>query len=140
MRAFLYGAALQWRLDIHSKSLLITCYLVPLLFFVLMGGIFTSLTPDVTQTLIPSMTHEGTRIGRSETHIRRLCPAATVRSGVPTRGSGAAQPVRKACAADRGAGRFARAACRVHGVSGGRFVQPVPVFSVLRGAQHGGKD
>ena len=63
MRAFLYGAALQWRLDIRSKSLLITCYLVPLLFFVLMGGIFTSLTPDVTQTLIPSMTVMGVSMG-----------------------------------------------------------------------------
>ena len=56
------------------------------------------------------------------------------------RGSGAAQPVRKACAADRGAGRFARAACRVHGVSGRRFVQPVPVFSVLRGRSMAEKD
>ena len=43
MSAFLYGAALQWRLDIRSKSLLITCYVVPLLFFIVMGGIFTSM-------------------------------------------------------------------------------------------------
>lgn len=38
MSAFLYGAALQWKLDIRSKALLITCYLVPLLFFAVMGG------------------------------------------------------------------------------------------------------
>ena len=45
MKAFFYGVALQWRLDIRSKTMLITCYLVPLLFIALMGGIFTSLMP-----------------------------------------------------------------------------------------------
>lgn len=39
MGAFLYGTALQWRLDIRSRTLLITCYVVPLLFFAMMGGI-----------------------------------------------------------------------------------------------------
>ena len=29
MKAFLYGVSLQWKLDIRSKTLLITCYLVP---------------------------------------------------------------------------------------------------------------
>ena len=33
MNAFIYAVALQWKLDIRSKSLLITCYAVPLLFF-----------------------------------------------------------------------------------------------------------
>ncbi|MFQ7159029.1 MAG: hypothetical protein ACLRPX_05155 [Ruthenibacterium sp.] len=42
MNGFLYGIALQWRLDIRSRALLVTCYLVPLAFFLLMGGIFTS--------------------------------------------------------------------------------------------------
>ena len=28
MGAFLYGTALQWRLDIRSRTLLITCYAV----------------------------------------------------------------------------------------------------------------
>ena len=45
MNAFLYGLALQWKLDLRSKTLLITCYLVPLLFFVMMGGIFTAILP-----------------------------------------------------------------------------------------------
>ena len=40
MNGFLYGVALQWKLDIRSKSLLVTCYIVPLIFFLLMGGIF----------------------------------------------------------------------------------------------------
>ena len=38
MNGFLYGVALQWKLDIRSKSLLVTCYIIPLIFFLLMGG------------------------------------------------------------------------------------------------------
>ncbi|WMC93337.1 ABC transporter permease [Kineothrix sp. MB12-C1] len=63
MSAFLYGAALQWKLDIRSKSLLITCYVVPLLFFAVMGGIFTSINPEAKNTLIPSMTILGVSTG-----------------------------------------------------------------------------
>lgn len=55
MSGFLYGAALQWKLDIRSKSLLVTCYIVPLIFFLLMGGIFTSVMPEMRDTLIQSM-------------------------------------------------------------------------------------
>ena len=56
MNGFLYSAALQWKLDIRSKSLLVTCYIVPLMFFLLMGGIFTSVMPEMGSTLIQSMT------------------------------------------------------------------------------------
>ncbi len=55
MSGFLYGVALQWKLDIRSKSLLVTCYIVPLIFFLLMGGIFTAVMPEMKSTLIPSM-------------------------------------------------------------------------------------
>ena len=55
MNGFLYGLALQWRLDIRSRTLLVTCYLVPLVFFLLMGGIFTSVMPEMKSTLISSM-------------------------------------------------------------------------------------
>ena len=55
MNGFLYGVALQWKLDIRSKSLLVTCYIVPLIFFLLMGGIFTSVMPEMRNTLIQSM-------------------------------------------------------------------------------------
>lgn len=63
MSAFLYGVALQWRLDIRSRSLLATCYLVPLIFFLLMGGIFTSVMPEMKETLIPSMIVMGVSMG-----------------------------------------------------------------------------
>ena len=55
MNGFLYGIALQWKLDIRSRSLLVTCYIVPLIFFLLMGGIFTSVMPEMRSTLIQSM-------------------------------------------------------------------------------------
>ena len=63
MRAFLYGVFLQWKLDIRSKTLLITCYIVPLLFFLIMGGIFTSIMPEARYTLIQSMTVFGVTMG-----------------------------------------------------------------------------
>ena len=55
MNGFLYGVALQWKLDIRSRSLLVICYIIPLIFFLLMGGIFTSVMPDMRSTLIQSM-------------------------------------------------------------------------------------
>lgn len=63
MKAIVYGIALQFKMDIRSKSLLITCYLVPLVFFLIMGGIFTSLMPEAKDTLIQSMTVMGVSMG-----------------------------------------------------------------------------
>ena len=63
MSAFLYGVALQWKLDIRSRSLLVTCYVVPLIFFLLMGGIFTAVMPDMKDTLIPAMIVMGVSMG-----------------------------------------------------------------------------
>ena len=55
MNGFLYSLALQWKLDIRSKSLLVTYYIVPLIFFLLMGGIFGSVMPEMGSTLIQPM-------------------------------------------------------------------------------------
>ena len=55
MKAFLYGVGLQFKMDIRSKTMLITCYLVPLVFFFFMSGIFTSIDPSAVNTLISSM-------------------------------------------------------------------------------------
>ncbi len=55
MKGLLYGIGLQFKMDLRSKSLLITCYIVPLVFFFIMGAIFTSLMPDVKTSLISSM-------------------------------------------------------------------------------------
>ena len=63
MGAFLYGIYLQWKLDIRSKTLLITCYIVPLLFFAIMSGIFTFVMSEARYTLIQSMTVFGVTMG-----------------------------------------------------------------------------
>lgn len=63
MKAMLYGIRVQLKMDIRSKTLLITCYIVPLLFFAIMGGIFTSLMPEAKYTLIQSMTIMGVSMG-----------------------------------------------------------------------------
>lgn len=54
--AFLYGIKLQWILDLRNKGILLTYYIVPIVFFGFMGGIFTSIDPMAYKTLIPSMT------------------------------------------------------------------------------------
>lgn len=59
MKSLLYGIGIQLKMDIRSKTLLVTCYVVPLLFFAIMGGIFTSLMPEAKDTLIQSMTVMG---------------------------------------------------------------------------------
>lgn len=56
MRGLLYGIGLQFKFDIRNKSMLMTCYLVPLVFFFFMSGIFTSIDETATKTLISSMT------------------------------------------------------------------------------------
>ena len=63
MKGFLYGVILQWKLDTRSKTLLVTCYAVPLVFFLLMGSIFTSVMPDIKGTLISSMVVMGVSMG-----------------------------------------------------------------------------
>lgn len=63
MGAFLYGILLQWKLDLRNKGILLTYYVVPLVFFGFMGGIFTSITPDTKKTLIQSMSIFGVTMG-----------------------------------------------------------------------------
>lgn len=63
MRGFLYGIALQWRLDLRNKGIMITYYVVPIVFFTFMSGIFTSINPMAYKTLIPSMTVFGITMG-----------------------------------------------------------------------------
>lgn len=63
MKAFVYGVFLQWKLDIRNKGILLTYYVVPIVFFCFMGGIFTSITPEAKNTLIQTMTIFGITMG-----------------------------------------------------------------------------
>ena len=63
MGAFIYGIGLQWKLSIRNKEIFVIYYIVPLVFFLFMGGIFTSIIPDAYKTLIQSMTIFGVTMG-----------------------------------------------------------------------------
>lgn len=63
MVAFVYGVMLQWRLDLRNKGVLLTYYVVPLLFFGFMGAIFSSINPAAKDTLVQSMTIFGVTMG-----------------------------------------------------------------------------
>jgi len=63
MNAFLYGVILQWKLDLRNKGVLLTYYVVPLVFFAFMGGIFSSINPASKDTLIQSMSIFGVTMG-----------------------------------------------------------------------------
>lgn len=63
MSAFLYGVTLQWKLDLRNKGVLLTYYITPLVFFIFMGGIFSSINPTAKDTLIQSMTVFGITMG-----------------------------------------------------------------------------
>lgn len=63
MNAFIYGVFLQWKLDIRDKGIILTYYVVPLVFFGFMGGIFTSIDSDAKLSLIQSMTVFGVTMG-----------------------------------------------------------------------------
>lgn len=55
MSAFIYSVALQWKLDLRNKGVLLTYYVVPLIFFAFMGTVFSSINPQSKDTLIESM-------------------------------------------------------------------------------------
>jgi ABC-2 type transport system permease protein len=63
MNAFLYGIGLQWKLDLRNRGVLLTYYAVPLVFFLFIGGIFTSINPESYKTLIQAMTVFGVSMG-----------------------------------------------------------------------------
>lgn len=63
MNAFLYGVLIQWKLDLRNKGVLITYYIVPLLFFAFMSGVFASVNPGAKDTLIQTMIIFGVTMG-----------------------------------------------------------------------------
>lgn len=63
MGAFFYNLVVQWKLDIRNRGVVVTYYVVPLVFYLFMGGIFTSIMPEAYETLIQSMTVFGVTMG-----------------------------------------------------------------------------
>lgn len=56
MKAFIYTLYLKTKLDIKSTQILTVYYLVPIIFFMVMGAVFTSVMPESKNTIIESMT------------------------------------------------------------------------------------
>lgn len=56
MSGFIYSTILQWKLDFRNKGILLTYYIIPLVFYLVMGSVFSTINPLSQQTLIQSMT------------------------------------------------------------------------------------
>ena len=56
MKAFIYTIWLHIKLSVRSKEMLVHFYVVPLVFYLFIGGVFTSINPIAYQTLIQTMT------------------------------------------------------------------------------------
>lgn len=55
MNAFLTYLCIQFKMDLRDRGILMTYYLVPLLFFVVVGSVFSSVNPSMRPTLAASM-------------------------------------------------------------------------------------
>jgi ABC-2 type transport system permease protein len=55
MKAFFNHLRIQFVMDFREKSTLLTIYLVPLVFYAVMGAVFSSINPDSRRTLAASM-------------------------------------------------------------------------------------
>ena len=55
MRVFIYQIGLNWKLNLRSKELLVHYYVVPLVFYLFIGGVFISILPDANKTIIQVM-------------------------------------------------------------------------------------
>lgn len=55
MKAFFKQLFIQFKMDFREKGILLTFYLVPLVFYAVMGAVFSSINPDSRQTLAASM-------------------------------------------------------------------------------------
>lgn len=55
MNEILYSVWLQCKLDIRNKNVLIVYYILPLIFFLVMGSVFTTIDPTAKSRLIQSM-------------------------------------------------------------------------------------
>lgn len=55
MKAFINHLMIQFRMDLREKGTLLTIYIVPLVFYAVMGAVFSSINPDSKRTLAASM-------------------------------------------------------------------------------------
>jgi len=89
-RAFLVHLSIQLRLDLRDRGTLLVYYLVPLLFFFVMAGVFSSTVPTMRVTLAAAMSTFAVTMGAvmgAPTPLVRMREAGTLRvlkvDGVP---------------------------------------------------------
>jgi ABC-type multidrug transport system, permease component len=56
MKAFTTHLGIQLRLDMRDKGTLLTFYIIPLIFYAVMGTVFSSIMPEAKEALAASMT------------------------------------------------------------------------------------
>lgn len=56
MKAFIKYLGIQMKIDLRDKGILMNFYLLPLVFFFVMGAVFSSITPQMKATLAATMT------------------------------------------------------------------------------------
>ncbi len=83
MKAFLKYLSIQFRLDIREKGTLLNYYLVPLMFYLVMSAVFSSINPLMKPTLAASMTVFAITMGAvmgSPTTIIKMRESGTFRA------------------------------------------------------------
>jgi ABC-2 type transport system permease protein len=90
MNAFLKHMLIQFKLGLRDKTLLVDFYLLPICFYLIMGGVMSSINPQFKQTLITSMIVFGVTMGALQgvsAPIAKLKESGTLRSyrvlGIP---------------------------------------------------------
>jgi ABC-2 type transport system permease protein len=83
MKAFLNYLWIQFKIDLRDKGTLLNFYLVPLAFYLVMGAVFSSVTPLMKTTLSASMTIFAITMGAvmgSPTVLVRMRESGTMRA------------------------------------------------------------
>ena len=63
MKAFINHLGIQLKLDFRNKGTLLVYYIIPLVFYVVMGAVFSSIMPDAKETLGAAMSIFGITMG-----------------------------------------------------------------------------
>ena len=91
MNTFITYLWIQFKMDLRNKGMLLTYYFTPLIFFFVMGAVFSSTTPLMKSTLAASMTIFSVTMGAimgTPTALVKMRESGTMRAfkanGIPT--------------------------------------------------------
>ncbi|WP_411675990.1 ABC transporter permease [Caproicibacter sp.] len=91
MNAFFRYLTIQFKMDLRDRGFLLSFYMMPLIFFAVMGAVFSSINPQMKTTLAATMTIFAATMGAvmgSPTPLVHLRESGTLRAfrvnGIPT--------------------------------------------------------